>query len=155
MRIADAAITNLCEIGIQGSRPAEILKLWLTLQHVGERQFAELIETWVHLADAIAEQARRRPFLSVACQPESAIACFRGTPQWVPPYYWDAWTAGLHREAASREGIHLSLVPYAGAKWLRAVFANPFAEASIVDRLFAVVDEYAAESRETAQEPPV
>jgi len=95
----------------------------------------------------MAEQVRRRPFLTLACPPESAIVCFRATPAWIEADRWDAWNSGLHDAIVSRTGIHLSFVPYGDARWLRAVFSNPFTAVSVVDRVFAVVDEYAAESR--------
>ncbi len=136
--------TNLCEIGIQGSRPAEILKLWLTLAHIGERKFAELIEGWVGLAEAVAEKTRARSFLRLACAPDSGIVCFRGTPGWIDDGQWDAWNRNLREALARRAGIHLSFVPYGGSRWLRAVFANPFTGASIVERMFALIDDYAA-----------
>jgi glutamate/tyrosine decarboxylase-like PLP-dependent enzyme len=127
---------NRCEIGVQGSRPAEVLKLWLTLQHVGRRLHGELVDRWVALADAVAAEVTRRPFLTLACVPQSGIVCFRGAD--------DARTAALHTAVAREAGIHLSLVPYRGARWLRAVFANPFVEGSVVGRIFDVVDACAA-----------
>jgi glutamate/tyrosine decarboxylase-like PLP-dependent enzyme len=131
---------NRCEIGVQGSRPGEILKLWLTLNHVGWRRHGELVDRWVSLADAVAEHVDRRPFLTLACRPQSGIVCFRGVPDWIRHEDHDAWTEALHRAIQSDSGIRLSLVPYRGARWLRAVFANPFVETSIVERLFAAVD---------------
>ncbi len=125
---------NRCEISVQGSRPAEVLKLWLTMQHVGARRHAELIESWIGLAEAVAREVDRRPFLHLACRPQSGIVCFRGTV--------DAWTADLHAAIARDTGVQLSLVPYRRALWLRAVFANPFTERSVVERLFAAVDRY-------------
>jgi len=134
---------NRCEIGVQGSRPAEVLKLWLTLHHVGWRCHGELVDRWVGLADAVAAEVRRRSYLTLACAPRSGIVCFRGVPDWMAVEDHDAWTAALHAVIATDTGIRLSLVPYCGARWMRAVFANPFVERSVVDRLFVAIDGHA------------
>lgn len=138
---------NRSEIGVQGSRPAEILKLWLTLQHVGAKGFEELIGQWVGLADYVAEEVRKRDFLRLAGPPEAGIVCFRGAPSWAPEEQWDEWSRKLHQRIVDRSGIYLSFVNYRGAHWLRAVFANPYTTQDVVDRIFAVADEFAEESR--------
>lgn len=138
---------NRSEIGVQGSRPAEILKLWLTLQHVGTKGFGELIGRWVGLAEYVAEQVSKRDFLRLAGPPEVAIVCFRGAPAWMPEDQWDKWSRKLHQRIVDRSDIYLSFVKYRGAHWLRAVFANPYTTKDVVDRIFAVADEFAAESR--------
>jgi len=101
----------------------------------------------VALADAVAERVDQRPYLHTACHPQSAIVCFRGAPDWIRPADWDSWNAGLHRAIADNAGVRLSFIPYDNARWLRAVFANPFTQRDIVDHIFAAVDEYARESQ--------
>jgi len=137
------SFVNRCEIGVQGSRPAEVLKLWLTLRHVGMDRHAELIEQWVRLAEEIATEVDRRPFLHLACRPSSGIVCFRAAT--------DARTSDLHAAIARDAGVRLSLVPFRGPLWLRAVCANPYIEERVVERIFAVVDAHAAA---TALSPP-
>ena len=138
------AFVNRSEVGVQGSRPAEVLKLWLSLESVGTRTHGQLIERWVDLAEDVAARVGRRRDMELASPPESGIVCFRSVPPGIPRPDVDAWNASLQRRVLADSGVYLSLVRYRGAAWLRAVFANPFTDRAVVDLVFECLDRHVA-----------
>lgn len=140
-------LINLGEISVQGTRHHDVLKLWLTLQHLGRSGLAALIDRSYERTDQLVAGVRARPFLALASAPQTNIACFRGEPEWLSPAEWDDWNAGLQATLLREEHVFLSLPLYRGGRWLRAVLLNPYTDEDVFTRLFAGIDRYAARSR--------
>ncbi|MBM4425303.1 MAG: aminotransferase class V-fold PLP-dependent enzyme [Chloroflexi bacterium] len=134
---------NLGEISVQGTRHAEALKLWLALQYIGKRGYAQLIDEGYRLAELVAQEIRRRPFLQLASKPETNVVCFRGAPPRTAPEEWDNWNANLQAHLLRSGSTFLSLPLYRGNRWLRAVLLNPFADDESIRELFKHVDAFA------------
>ena len=134
---------NLGEISVQGTRHAEILKLWLSLQHIGKKGYVQLIEESYRLTEYFINQIKKRPFLEIASAPETNVVCFRGVPSWVPRTEWDRWNANLQSHLLKNGKTFLSLPIYRGSRWLRAVLLNPYADEEIIWHLFNEIDTYA------------
>ena len=94
---------NLGEIGVQGTRHADVLKLWLTLQQIGRQGFAKLIDHGCELAERVAQEVEHRPYLELAGRTEINIAVFRGTPDWLPVSAWDDWNTSLQDRSCVRK----------------------------------------------------
>ncbi|KOP23321.1 2-diaminobutyrate decarboxylase [Hapalosiphon sp. MRB220] len=133
---------NLGEISVQGTRHAEILKLWLSLQHIGKIGYSHLIEESYHLTDYFIQQINKRSFLEIASQPETNLICFRGVPAWVSKTKWDDWNADLQAHLLQKSKIFLSLPIYRGSRWLRAILLNPYTDEKVISRLFDEIDIY-------------
>ncbi len=134
---------NLGEIGVQGTRHADVLKLWLTLQQIGRQGFARLIDHGCELAERVAHEAEQRPYLELAGRPEMNIAVFRGCPDWLPAGAWDDWNTRLQESLLRDENIFVSLPLYRGHRWLRVILLNPYTDDSVIERLFERVDAFA------------
>ncbi len=132
---------NLGEIGVQGTRHADVLKLWLALQHIGRRGFGELVDHGYRLAARITSEIDRRPFLELASQPETNIVCFRGCPDWIASERWDDWNSGLQESLLREANIFVSLPLYRGSRWMRAILLNPYTDDAVIDRMFQQVDQ--------------
>jgi glutamate/tyrosine decarboxylase-like PLP-dependent enzyme len=137
------SVTNLGEITVHGSRRVEVLKLWLTLQHLGMSGIRQLVDEAYALTDYFLARVRERPFLQVVGEPDMNIVCFRGAPNWLSQNEWDDWTIRLQAHLLRKHDVFLSSPPYRGARWLRAVIMNPFTDQSLVDQLFANIDSFA------------
>lgn len=143
----EQAAVNLGEIGVQGTRHADALKLWLTFQHLGRRGLARLIDASYRLTAHFVERVEERPFLEMASRPETNLVCFRGVPEGASPEVADRWNADLQAHLLREADAFLSLPRYRDRTWLRAVLLNPFTETTHVDRLFAHIDAFAESAR--------
>lgn len=140
-------VDNIGEISVQGTRQAEVLKLWLSLQHIGRRAYGRIIDRACRLADALREGLCERPFIEISGEGDMNIVCFRGVPPWIPPDDQDAWNRGLHAHLLAEAGIFVSVPEYRGRIWLRCVLLNPYTDDEVVERLLNALDSYAALSR--------
>ncbi|WP_225883972.1 pyridoxal phosphate-dependent decarboxylase family protein [Prochlorothrix hollandica] len=135
---------NLGEVSVQGTRHVDILKLWLSLQHLGHQGYGALIAASYDLTDYLRRGLEQRSFLHLASGPELNILCFRGQPQGLDPAVWDDWNRNLQQFLLKEADCFLSLPLYRGSLWLKVVLLNPHCDRAILDRLLAGIDRYAA-----------
>lgn len=133
---SDDAIPNLGELGIQGTRRAEILKLWLTFQHLGREGLTQLIDESYRLTATVRDRVVEYDALELASEPEMNIVCFRAAPEWCPSDKQDGLNSQVQRTLLFEHEIFVSLPTYRGNRWLRVVLLNPFTDEEIIDRLF-------------------
>lgn len=138
---------NLGELSVQGTRHADGLKLWLSLQHLGKAGYGALIQANYDLTDHFVREIRRRPYLHLASEPDMNVVCFRGCPAEVPEHQWDSWNAGLQNRLLERQHSFLSLPILDQARWLKAVLLNPFTTQEQISALFQGIDRYRAEGQ--------
>lgn len=133
---------NLGESSIQGTRHADILKLWLTLQHLGEAGMAALIAHNFAITEQFVAAVRDRPQLRLATQPELNLVCFRSEPEAIAPDHWDDWNQQLQHHLLEKGHTFLSLPFYQGQRWLKAVLLNPFTTPRHIQQLFEQLDDF-------------
>ncbi|MEL7494499.1 MAG: pyridoxal-dependent decarboxylase [Cyanobacteria bacterium J06554_11] len=139
---------NLGELTVQGTRHPDILKLWLSLQHIGAAGYAAIIRHNYMLTETFVNLVRVRPFLQLASEPQMNLVCFRLIPDKVDdPRSLDALNAQLQRyllqAERDRDAVFLSLPTYRGQRWLKAVLLNPYTTADTLKALFKNVDQFA------------
>jgi L-2,4-diaminobutyrate decarboxylase len=134
---------NLGEIGVQGTRHADALKLWLSLRHLGRNGYAELIDGGYRRIALLLERIRKQAYLKLAGEPDTNILCFRGEPTELSPDRWDTWNEGLQAALLRDQHIFVSLPLYRGQRWLRVVLLNPFTDEGTIQRLSEGIDTYA------------
>jgi glutamate/tyrosine decarboxylase-like PLP-dependent enzyme len=132
----DDVVPNLGELSVQGTRRAEVLKLWLTFQHLGREGLEQLIDESYRLTALIRNYVADHDELELASDPEMNLICFRAAPYWCPPDKRDALNGRLQRQLLSRQDIFVSLPTYRDNRWLRVVLLNPFTDETTLDRLF-------------------
>lgn len=138
-----ADIPNLGELSVHGTRHPDVLKLWLSLQHIGRRGYASLIEGSCRLAEFFAAQVRQRAVLELATCPEINLITFRGVPPGRSPEAQDDWNARLQDYLLHEGNAFLSLPHFRGRRWLKAVLLNPFMNEETILALFRRVDAFA------------
>jgi glutamate/tyrosine decarboxylase-like PLP-dependent enzyme len=144
----DTAFTNLGEISVQGTRHADILKLWLSLQHIGLKGYEELLDETYELIHAFTKEVKNREFLELAVEPETNICCFRGRPQHLQPDQWDQWNFELQQFLLAQNQTFFSLPTYRENRWLRCVLLNPFSSREAIKQIFAKIDEFCGYGRQ-------
>jgi len=131
---------NLGELSVQGTRHADVLKCWLTFQHLGRRGIQRLVEESYRLTDRLVAGVEGRESLELASTPETNVVCFRAVAEdGSDP---DALNAALRDHLLSEHEVFLSLPTYRGSRWLRAVLLNPHTDERVIDRLFDGVDGF-------------
>ncbi len=133
---------NLGESSIQGTRHVDILKLWLSLQHLGEAGCAEIIAHNLKLTEQFVQAVGDRPFLRLATQPDLNIICFRAELEQMAPNRWNDWNEKLQAYLLEKGQTFLSLPQYGGDRWLKAVLLNPFTTELHLQNLFQAIDQF-------------
>lgn len=138
----DDAIPNLGELSVQGTRRADVLKLWLTFQHLGRNGLEQLIDESYRLAAVIHDHVVEHDALELASTPEMNLVCFRAVPKWCPSEEQDDLNNRLQRTLRSEHDIFVSLPSYRDSRWLRVVLLNPFTGEETIRRLFDGIDTF-------------
>jgi L-2,4-diaminobutyrate decarboxylase len=138
----DDTVPNLGELSVQGTRRAEILKLWLSFQHLGRDGLEQLIDESYRLATMIRDRIVGHDALELASRPEMNIVCFRGMPEWCPPEERDNLNSRLQQSLLSEHDIFVSLPTYRESRWLRVVLLNPFTDGDTIQQLFNGIDAF-------------
>lgn len=134
---------NLGEISVQGTRHADVLKLWLSLQHLGKQGYRELIAASDVLTKTFVAAIEARPDLELASEPEMNLVCFRGCPSEIPTDQWDAWNRDLQQYLLREANAFLSLPRYRGQNWLKVVLLNPYTTEADIQQIFEAIDQFA------------
>ena len=103
---------NLGEVSVQGTRHADILKLWLSLQHLGKQGYARLIEGSYQLTAYLVASIRERSYLQLATQPQINVICFRLAGS-------DRANEQLQKFLLQEYNTFLSLHRYKQKQWLK------------------------------------
>jgi len=157
----DAEWPNLGELTVQGTRHADILKFWLSLQHIGTAGYSDIIRHNYSLTAAFLQQVNDRPYLQLASQPQMNLVCFRLAPMEIDATQHNDLNVELQRYLLWRDGkecdgkgcnekdakgaIFLSLPTYRGQCWLKAVLLNPYTTADTLNALFQSIDRFVAQ----------
>ncbi|MED4690443.1 aspartate aminotransferase family protein [Peribacillus frigoritolerans] len=138
----DTNFTNLGEVSVQGTRHADILKLYLSLQHIGLKGYDQLLKESYLLVEEFVVQVKKRSYIELASEPDTNLCCFRGRPKYVDSKKWDQWNLELQQYLLNEERVFFSLPTYKGDRWLRAVLLNPYTPISTIQKIFSKIDEF-------------
>ena len=131
---------NIGEISIQGTKYAEVIKLWLSLLGLGKAGVGELIDFSFYISTVLISEVEKREYLKCKTDPQLNIVCFRGEPGYLPEDCFDEWNKNLQTYLIEKTNFFLSLPNYEDSLWLRAVLLNPFTTTEHVIQLFDEID---------------
>jgi glutamate/tyrosine decarboxylase-like PLP-dependent enzyme len=123
------------ELGLQGSRPAEILKLWLGLRQLGREGISALVDGAIGRRRLLQRQLAADERLQLLDGPLHLLA-FR--PRQGDGPALATWSERC-RAALLAEQLMLSRPLYQGVHHLKAVLGNPHTRPEHLHRLAAVV----------------
>lgn len=139
---------NLGEINVQGTKYAEVVKLWLSLLSLGKNGYKQLIDYSFDLTDKFVDEISKRNYLKLASKPETNLICFRGEPTNLNATKFDSWNKRLQNYLVKETDFFLSLPKYKNNLWLRTVLLNPFLTPKNIENLFEHIDTFEKDNRE-------
>lgn len=124
------------ESGLQGTRPAEVLKLWLGLRQLGLEGIEALLDGAVQRRERLEELLRARcPGLALAGGPLHLLAF---TPRHADAGEALRWSVATRQRLLAAQ-LMLSRPLHAGRHHLKAVLGNPHTGEAELERLVGVV----------------
>ena len=133
------------EAGLQGTRPAEVLKLWLGLRQLGLEGIAAVLDGAIsrrrQLQQLLASEGRLRVLGG-----SFHLLAFR--PEGLDRSGCDLWSQRTRQELL-REGLMLSRPDYHGHHHLKAVLGNPHTTSLHLEALSAILLRSCAEAAGT------
>ena len=130
------------EITIQGTRYPDILKLWLSLQHLGNFTYSKIIENSYKNTFHLKKSLEKINDIRILRNPELNILCFRYAPSDVNPIEYDKINYDLQKFLLEKNNIFFSFVSSNGSKWLRAVILNPFFTSKHIEKICNVIKSF-------------
>ncbi|WP_024555847.1 pyridoxal phosphate-dependent decarboxylase family protein [Franconibacter pulveris 1160] len=77
----EQGVPNLVSKSLQTTRRFDALKLWMGLEALGKKQYADIIDNGVTLAQQVAQFVAEQPQLELVMQPQLASVLFRFRPE--------------------------------------------------------------------------
>lgn len=123
------------ECGLQGTRPAEALKLWLGLRQLGQSGIRAVLDGAIARTSSLLRLLRPLPGLSVRGGDLHLLAM---TPAGLSAEQADRWSQATRRDLLAAQ-LMLSRPLYQGRHHLKAVLGNPHTRAGQLEQLAAIV----------------
>tara|TARA_A100001035_G_scaffold31093_1_gene20899 strand:- start:68 stop:1453 length:1386 start_codon:yes stop_codon:yes gene_type:complete len=128
-------IINRGEIGIQGSRPAEVIKLWLGLRFLGLNGIEDILKSSIDRKEYFIKNISKNKF--DICSGPLHIVSF--LPKGIEPKDSDVWTQSKIIELM-KNNFMLSRPKFKGKYYLRAVMGNYNTKYSHIKELLRLLD---------------
>jgi len=130
-------IINRGEIGIQGSRPAEVIKLWLGLRFLGLRGIEKILKSSIKRKDFFVKNISKNKF-DIYSGPLHIVSFL---PKKLTTKDSDAWTQTKVNELM-KNNYMLSRPKFKGKYYLRVVMGNYNTKDSHIEELLRFLDAY-------------
>jgi len=131
------------ECGLQGTRPAEVLKLWLGLRQLGQQGIEQLLSSAIERRSAL--QVLLEPLPLTLCSGPLHLLAF--TPRNLSVESAAQWSL-LTRQRLLEHQLMLSRPLYGGRHHLKAVMGNPHTGAEELHRLASLVQRSLVEGQD-------
>jgi glutamate/tyrosine decarboxylase-like PLP-dependent enzyme len=128
-------IINRGEIGIQGSRPAEIIKLWLGLRFLGLKGIDDILKSSIKRKDLFLKNISKNKF-EIYSGPLHIISFL---PKGIVPKDTDFWTKTKVNELM-KKNFMLSRPKFKGKYFLRVVMGNYNTKESHIEELVRLLN---------------
>ena len=128
-------IINRGEIGIQGSRPAEVIKLWLGLRFLGLNGIEKILKSSIKRKDFFLKNISKNKF-EIYSGPLHIVSFL---PKGLPPKDTDLWTKNKVNDLM-KNNFMLSRPKFRGKYFLRVVMGNYNTNESHIEELLRLLD---------------
>ncbi|MDN5202363.1 aminotransferase class V-fold PLP-dependent enzyme [Fulvivirgaceae bacterium BMA10] len=127
---------SLGEISIQGSRSTDILKLWLSLRHLGRTNYARLIDKTFELAFYLEKMIDERDYLIKFADAKTNSVLFRIRNGYIKD------SVKTLQQYILKKGYYFSIQTIKGEQWLKYLALNPYTDEEILNKAINCIDEF-------------
>ena len=130
-------VINRGEIGIQGSRPAEVIKLWLGLRFLGMRGIEDILNSSINKKKFFIENISKDIY-EIYSGPLHIVSFL---PKGLMAQESDYWTKSIVNDLM-KNNFMLSRPKFKGKYFLRAVMGNYNTKESHLEELLKFLNSY-------------
>ncbi|OCJ32582.1 aspartate aminotransferase family protein [Serratia sp. 14-2641] len=136
-------VPNLVSKSLQTTRRFDALKLWMGLEALGKKQYAEIIDNGVTLSQKVAEYVSAQPHLELVMQPQLASVLFRFCPKSVDRAFIALLNQRIGDVLLASGSANVGVTEADGVTCLKLTLLNPTVCLEDVKVLLASVKETA------------
>lgn len=141
----DSTVINPWDLGIELTRPARCLKLWLTLQVMGSDLVSDSISHGIEIAKWAEGLIRKNPDIQIISPAQMGIINFRYCPADLEEEQADDLNRRISEKMVADGFAGVFTTELNGKKVLRLCILNPEVTRKDVQRTLALMDRYCRE----------
>lgn len=132
-------VPNLVVKSLQTTRRFDALKLWFTIEALGEDLYASMIDHGIYLAKEVASYIDAQPVLEMLVEPQFASVLFRIKPIDYPAEFVDALNQNVADELFAKGEANIGVTRVNGVQSLKMTTLSPIATIENVKALLEQV----------------
>ncbi|MFZ7282890.1 pyridoxal phosphate-dependent decarboxylase family protein [Avibacterium avium] len=136
-------VPNLVAKSLQTTRRFDALKLWFTVEALGEELYGSMIDHGVKLTREVADYIKATEGLELLVEPQFASVLFRVNPANYPAEFIDNLNQNIADELFARGEANIGVTKVNGVQALKMTTLSPIATLENVQALLAQVQETA------------
>lgn len=136
---------NPWDLGIELTRPARCMKLWLTLQAMGSDLVSEHIEHGIEAAEWVEEEIRKNPMIELVSPAQFAVINFRYCPPGLSQGQTDMLNQRISEKMIASGYAGVFTTELQGKKVLRMCTLHPEVTKGEILKTIAYLEQYCEE----------
>lgn len=132
-------VPNLVSKSLQTTRRFDALKLWMTVEALGEELYGSMIDHGVKLTREVAEYIKAADGLELLVEPQFASVLFRVVPQDYPLEYIDSLNQNVADELFARGEANIGVTRVGSVQSLKMTTLSPVVTLENVENLLSQV----------------
>ncbi|QMT30566.1 pyridoxal phosphate-dependent decarboxylase family protein [Alysiella filiformis] len=141
---AEHGVPNLVSKSLQTTRRFDALKLWFTLEALGEDLYASMIDHGIDLSQQVADYIRSQNDLALLVNPQFASVLFRVQPENYPVEFLDSLNQNVADSLFAQGEANIGVTKVNGVQSLKMTLLSPIATLENVQKLLEQVRAEAA-----------
>ena len=140
---AEHGVPNLVSKSLQTTRRFDALKLWLTIEALGETLYGSIIDHGIKLAKEVEQYINATDGLEMTNASQFASILFRVNPQGYPAGHIDSLNQNVADELFARGEANIGVTKVGDVQSLKMTLLSPIATLENVKKLLAQVQQEA------------
>ena len=137
-------VPNLVSKSLQTTRRFDALKLWMTIEALGEELYGSMIDHGVKLSQEAAQYINNSAELELLIEPQFASVLFRVVPQGYPSELIDTLNQNVADELFARGEANVGVTKVGDVQSLKMTLLSPVATMENVKELLTQIQSEAA-----------